>query len=79
VVEVLSPSTAGHDQSVKLFGCERAGVPEVWLVHPTDRVVTLYRIEGGRYGRPSISENAGELEVSVQPGVRIDWARVFTG
>jgi hypothetical protein len=42
-------------------------------------VVTVYRIEDGRYGRPSISETAGELEVGVLPGVRIDWARVFTG
>lgn len=40
VVEVLSPATASHDQTIKLAAYERARVPEVWLVHPTDRVVT---------------------------------------
>jgi Uma2 family endonuclease len=40
VVEVLAPGTAGHDQTRKLAAYERAGVPEVWLVHPTDRVLT---------------------------------------
>jgi Uma2 family endonuclease len=34
VAEILSPSTAGHDQITKLAAYERAGVPEVWLLHP---------------------------------------------
>ncbi|MEW5887691.1 MAG: Uma2 family endonuclease [Pseudomonadota bacterium] len=76
VVEVLSPASAGHDQTVKLAAYERAGVAEVWLVHPTDRVVTVYRLEGRAYGRPSIHEMKDSLAVHVLPGVRIDWERV---
>jgi putative restriction endonuclease len=64
VVEVLSPATAGHDQTVKLAAYERAGVPEVWLVHPTDRVVTIYRLEGNAYDRPAIHETKGTLAVA---------------
>ncbi len=44
VVEVLSQATAVHDQTIKLAAYERAGLREVWLVHPTDRAVTVYRL-----------------------------------
>lgn len=73
VAEVLSPSTAGHDQTVKLAAYERAGVPEVWLVHPTDRVLTVYRLEGERYGRPQIAELQGHSGITQLPGLAIDW------
>jgi len=73
VVEVLSPATAGHDQTVKLAAYERAGVPEVWLIHPTDRVLTIYRWEAGRYGRPVILELKGRTALYSVPDVSIDW------
>lgn len=74
VVEVLSPATASHDQTTKLAAYERARVPEVWFVHPTDRTVAVYRHDGTRYARPAIHEMSGELAVGVLPQVRIDWA-----
>ncbi|WP_225892858.1 MULTISPECIES: Uma2 family endonuclease [unclassified Methylomonas] len=42
VVEVLSPSTASHDQIKKRDLYQRAGVREYWLVHPIDRMLTIY-------------------------------------
>ena len=76
IIEVLSPATAAHDQVVKRDLYERAGVREYWLVHPTDRIVTVYRLENGRYGRPDIAELIGETAPQAVPGVVIDWARV---
>jgi len=76
VIEVLSPATAGHDQTRKLAAYERAGVPEVWLVHPSDRVLTVYRRDGDRYGRPLIQEFEG-ITPSLLDGVAIDWQRVL--
>lgn len=76
VVEVLSPATAAHDQTIKLAAYERAGVPEVWLVHPTDRIVTIYRLSGAVYGRALIHELAGQLAVGRLPDVVIDWGRL---
>ena len=76
IIEVLSPATAAHDQALKRDVYERAGVREYWLVHPTDRIVTVYRLENGRYGRPDIAELAGETAPQAVPGVVIDWARV---
>ncbi len=74
VAEVLSPVSAGHDQIVKLAAYERAGVREYWLLHPTDRILTIYRLEAGRYGRPEIREMKGTAPIGVLPGVTIDFA-----
>ncbi len=68
VVEVLSPATAGHDHILK-----RAGIREYWLVHPVDRIVTIYRLEDGRYGVPEVRELEGRQRVPVLPEVEIDW------
>ena len=47
VIEVLSPSTAIHDQRTKRALYERHGVAEYWLVHPGDRSVSIYRLANG--------------------------------
>ncbi|MFM8442148.1 MAG: Uma2 family endonuclease [Methylococcus sp.] len=73
VVEVLSPGTAGHDHVRKRRVYERAGVPEYWLVHPVDRLVMVYRLIQGQYGRPDVHELVGETAVGVLPGVIIRW------
>jgi Uma2 family endonuclease len=77
VAEILSPYTAGHDQGVKLTAYERAGVREVWLVHPIDRTLAIYRLEAGRYGRPSILELKGQIQIAAVPGITIDWDEVL--
>jgi Uma2 family endonuclease len=77
VIEILSPSTAGHDQVRKLALYERHGVKELWLVHPDDRVVMAFRLESGRYGRPEIAETLGTTSPALFPDLGIDWALVF--
>ena len=78
VLEVLSPSTAVHDQTIKLAAYERARVPEVWLVHPVDRVLTIYCLENVRFVRPTIHELRGRTAVTAVPGLAIDWDLVQT-
>jgi Uma2 family endonuclease len=77
LAEVLSPTTASYDQIVKLPVYERAGVREVWLIHPIDRTVTIYRLEAGRYARPTILELKGQTQLTAVPGVTIDWDDVL--
>ncbi|WP_420442693.1 Uma2 family endonuclease [Candidatus Palauibacter sp.] len=43
VVEILSPSTAGRDRTIKLELYERQGVPEYWIVDPDEGVVDVWR------------------------------------
>ena len=77
VIEILSPSTAGHDQVRKLGLYERHGVKELWIVHPDDRIVMAFRLEGDRYGRPDIAETKGATSPALFPDLAIDWALVF--
>ncbi len=67
LVEVLSPSTASHDQIRKRALYERHGVKEYWLVHPVDRLLTVYRLDGAEYGKPELYELSGETRVAALP------------
>src|SRR5262249_39339454 len=76
LAEVLSPGTASHDLTRKLPVYERAGVQEVWFIHPTDLILTIYRLEEGRYGCPTIQALKGQTSLTAVPGVTIDWNRL---
>ena len=73
VAEVLSPSTASYDRTIKLRAYERAAVPEVWLVHPIERTLHIYRLEGRHFGRPTILELKGQISLGAVAGVTVDW------
>lgn len=73
LLEVLSPSSAAHDQIAKRRTYERAGVREYWLVHPGDRTLTVYVLDKGQYGRPEIYELKDATPIGVLPGVSIAW------
>ena len=73
VVEVLSSSTASHDHVWKRRVYERSGVREYWLVRPIDRMITVYRLRDGEYGKPEVLELLGETAVGVLPGVSVSW------
>jgi Uma2 family endonuclease len=79
LAEVLSPSTARYDQTIKLAAYERAGVGEVWLIHPVDRTLTIYRLEKGRYGRAAVIELKGHTVLTVVGSITIDWDEILEG
>ena len=54
VAEVLSPSTAGRDRTMKTDIYLRAGVKEVWLVDPETETVEIVMASG----RASVGPNA---------------------
>ncbi len=76
VVEVLSPSTASHDQTKKRSLYEGHGVREYWLVHPIDRVVTVYCLVNGEYGKPDVYELRGETRIKILPDIVIQWDKL---
>jgi Uma2 family endonuclease len=76
VLEVVSPASAAHDQTRKLMAYERAGLPEYWLAHPVDRVLTIYRLQGSTYDRPLVTELVGTTSIDVLPGVTLTWAPI---
>lgn len=78
VLEVLSPATASHDQIKKRDLYERHGVREYWLVHPTDRVLTIYLLQGDEFAKPRIIELSGETAITVLDNVVIQWDELLT-
>jgi Uma2 family endonuclease len=77
IAEVLSPHTARYDTIVKLPIYERAGVREVWFIHPIDRTLTIYRLEEGHYQRTTLRALEGQTPLTAVPGVSIDWDQVL--
>lgn len=49
VVEVLSPSTAKIDKTLKKDAYAKCGVREYWLVSPGDKSVEAYRLDGAAF------------------------------
>ncbi len=43
VVEILSPSTAGRDRTIKLRLYQRHGVREYWIVDPDENAIDVWR------------------------------------
>jgi Uma2 family endonuclease len=76
ICEVLSPLTAAKDQIEKRALYERHRVREYWLVHPTDRNLTIYRLGDDGYGKPDVQTLDGTTEVSVIDGLRIAWPAI---
>lgn len=78
VLEVLSPSSASHDQIRKRAVYERAGVAEFWILHPVDGVLTIYRRgPAGAFAPPEIVESSGRIELSSVPGVGVDFTGLY--
>lgn len=74
IIEILSASSAVHDQVRKRALYERHGVREYWLLHPTDRVLTIYRLGAdGVYGKPDVQALEGQTAVGVIDGLEIHW------
>jgi len=53
IVEVLSPSTAREDRTVKFLLYEKFGVREYWIVDPA-KLIEVWILDGGRYVRQGI-------------------------
>ena len=77
IIEVLSPATARHDHLTKRALYERAGVREYWLVHPVDRVITVYVLKDGHFGGPEIADMADERAPTIFPEIVIRWQAIL--
>ena len=77
VVEILSPSTRGHDALTKRALYARAGVREYWLVDPDSRTVEVLRLVDDAF---HLAQRAGERDTAASlllPGAALDVAALF--
>lgn len=78
VVEVVSPSTASHDNVKKRNTYEQAGVREYWLVYPEERYVRVYQLDAkGKFGKENTYDETARIQVGIFPELTIDMTEIF--
>lgn len=79
VIEVLSPSTARNDRSIKFNSYEKAGVKEYWIVDPANMFVEVYELKDTSFQQTGIYEQEDSITVGVFPELKIDLSNDFMG
>ena len=79
VVEVLSPSTAERDRTLKKKLYAKSGVRELWLVDVAAQVVEVFDLEAGEDAPPAVyARGEGRKLLSgVLPGLEVSLDEVF--
>lgn len=77
VVEILSPATARLDRDIKRKVYAQAGVKELWLVDPEQKVVQVYQLSPEAEGPPTSHRLGTAFTSPLLPGLLIPTARVF--
>jgi Uma2 family endonuclease len=79
VVEILSPSTARLDRTVKRTLYAKAGVRELWLIDPQLRQVAVHDLGSRRDDAAKILSEGDRIRSPILPGLEIDVAAIFLG
>ncbi|NLI94135.1 MAG: Uma2 family endonuclease [Peptococcaceae bacterium] len=78
IIEITSPATAKIDKIIKFNRFEKMGVPEYWIVEPEEKIVSVYTLlENGRYGRPEVYPEDGNIRVHAFPDLVVELNSVF--
>ena len=78
VVEVLSPSTANVDRTLKAERYEATGVPHYWIVDLDARRLDCYRLVDGHYVLAASAIDSAPLQHPDWPDLHIDPAVLWT-
>lgn len=74
IVEILSPSTAGNDRTLKKDLYERSGVNEYWIVDPFEQQVDQWVLRDGTYVP---APRTSLIRLSFVSDVEVDFATVW--
>ena len=77
VVEILSPSTAARDRTVKSTLYARHGVKEYWLADPVARTVTVMLLGEGSFETEAVYSNGETLTSPTLEGFAVNLDEVF--
>lgn len=79
VVEILSPTTRGHDGLTKRALYARAGVREYWIVDPEVRTILVLVLQGDAFHEHHTAASGDVVRSSLLPTVRFPAGAVFAG
>ena len=76
VIEILSPSTAKKDTTIKFKKYLQAGVKEYWVVSPDDKTVIVHILKDGEYCTRAYNDD-DTIPVHVLDGCKVYLPDVF--
>ncbi len=77
VVEILSPSSVGHDRMTKMRLYEKFGVKEYWIVTPYPHLAEVFSLDGESY---RVAGVYGKKDTLISPrfnGLAVELDKVF--
>ncbi len=74
IIEIASPSNAGHDYLTKLNLYKNAGVREYWIVNPLNNTITLYYFENELWAEPHTFTD--KVKVNIYDNLYIDFSEL---
>lgn len=77
LVEVLSDSTARHDRIAKTHAYAAFGVPNYWIVDPTERTLEAFALRDGFYVLVAALDETGTFSPADFAGLSIPLSQVF--
>lgn len=77
VIEIVSASTGKIDKVSKFNAYEKAGVPEYWIAETEQKIVSVFKLQNGRYGRPETYTEEHRIVVGIFPDLVVELKRIF--
>jgi Uma2 family endonuclease len=74
VVEVVSPDDPQRDLVQKRQEYAAAGIPEYWIVNPSDEQIMVLRLEGGSYVEHHVAARGSRATSALLEGFAVDVA-----
>jgi Uma2 family endonuclease len=72
LAEILSPSTAQYDRTIKYELYERAGVKEYWIVDTDKKIAEVFILHDGLYTEKKTYREHETAALTVLPDCKID-------
>ena len=76
VVEILSPSTANYDKTLKFNTYLKAGIREYWIIDPKEKILAVHILKDGNYITNAYTSEEN-VPVHVLEGCIINLSEVF--
>ena len=77
VVEILSPGNNKKELQLKYEVYEATGVREYWVIHPDERTLLIYNLEGGKYQPSRLFTLGDRVKSQALAGFELDLDEMF--
>ncbi|WP_114751543.1 Uma2 family endonuclease [Pleomorphovibrio marinus] len=77
IVEILSPGNNKKELQLKYEVYEASGVKEYWVIHPDERTLLIYTLDGGKYRSSRLFTLGDRVSSQAVPGFELELDDVF--